>query len=111
MLKLFAVIGTVAYIVYAAAPAGAVADLWAVDTKGEPAKLRGFTHRERVYSIEEHTALNSAMQKKFAHKVVFCNQDYYVSTATKRWISVHTKAKSRIVLRSRLPKGKFRDVC
>jgi hypothetical protein len=111
MLKLLAIPFAAAVIAIAAAPAAAVTDLWALDDKGESAPLRGFASKTRVFSLEEHKTLNAGLKKTYSHRKVFCNQEFMLSTAQVRWLVTHTKAKHRIVLRERLPKGKHRNVC
>ncbi len=110
MIKLIAI--TLAAIAFAStALAEPVTDLWALDDKGEPAGLKGFPSKVRVYSAEEHKSLNAGLQKTYSQRKVFCNQEYMLSTAQVRWLVTHGKAKHRIVLRERLPKGKHRNVC
>jgi hypothetical protein len=112
MIKLIAILLAASGIAFATSgPAAAVTDLWALDDKGEPARLKGFAKVERVYSVEEHKALNEGLKKKYSQKKVFCNQEFMLSTGQVRWIVTHTKSKHRIVLRERLPKGQHRNVC
>jgi uncharacterized protein YecT (DUF1311 family) len=111
MIKLFAVALAAATIAFAAHPAAAVTDLWALTDDGEQARLKGFASKIRVYSADEHKQLNAGLQKTYSQRKVFCNQEFMLSTAQVRWIVTHTKAKHRIVLRERLPKGQHRNVC
>jgi hypothetical protein len=111
MIKLFAIVIAAAAITFAAAPAEAVTDLWALTDSGESARLKGFASKIRVYSVEEHKNLNAGLQKTYSQRKVFCNHEYMLSTAQVRWVVTHTKAKHRIVLRERLPKGQHRNVC
>lgn len=111
MIKLLAVAIAAAVIAFAAQPAAAVTDLWAVNNKGEPAPLRGFASRTRVFSLDEHRQLNAGLRRTYLHRKVFCNQEFMLSTAQVRWLVTHGKARHRIVLRERLPKGKHRNVC
>ncbi len=112
MIKLVLIAVAVTAIVFATGGAAeAVTDLWALDDKGEPARLKGFAKTERIYSVEEHKQLNAGLQRKYLHRKVFCNQEYMLSTGQLRWVVTHSKAKHRIVLRERLPKGKHRNVC
>jgi hypothetical protein len=111
MFKLLAVVIAATTIAFAAAPASAVTDLWALTENGEQARLKGFASKIRVYSVEEHKTLNAGLQKTYSQRKVFCNQEFMLSTAQVRWVVTHTKAKHRIVLRERLPKGQFRNVC
>jgi hypothetical protein len=112
MLKLIAIVfAATAIALSTGSPAVAVTDLWALDDKGESAKLKGFPSKVRVYSAEEHKALNAGLQKTYSQRKVFCNQEFMLSTAQVRWLVVHDKAKHRIVLRERLPKGQHRNVC
>lgn len=111
MIKLIAIAIAAAMIAFAAQPAEAVTDLWALNDNGEPARLKGFASKVRVYSAEEHKQLNAGLQKTYSQRKVFCNQEFMLSTAQVRWIVTHGKAKHRIVLRERLPKGKHRNVC
>ena len=110
-LKLIATAAVAATIALAATPAWAVSDLWALDDKGESARLKGFASKIRVYSAEEHKTLNAGLQKTYSQSKVFCNQEFMLSTAQVRWVVTHTKAKHRIVLRERQPKGKYHNVC
>ncbi len=92
--------------------AASVTDLWALDQKtGEPASLRGFPSKHRIYSLSEHEKLNDGLKKSYSQRVVYCNQEFMISTAQRRWIAAHEKAGNRIVLRERLPKGQNRNVC
>lgn len=112
MKKLLAIVIAAAAIAFAAiAPALAVTDLWALDDKGESARLKGFPSKVRVYSAEEYKHLNAGLQKTYSQRKVFCNQEFMLSTAQVRWLVTHGKAKHRIVLRERLPKGQHRNVC
>jgi len=112
MIKLIAIVAAAVTISLAwAQAADAVTDLWALDDKGESARLKGFPSKVRVYSAEEHKALNAGLQKTYSQKKVFCNQEFMLSTAQVRWLVTHGKAKHRIVLRERLPKGQHRNVC
>lgn len=111
MLKLLTIALIAAAITLVAEPASAVSDLWALDEKGEPAPMRGFASKVRVYSAEEHKTLNAGLQKTYSQPRVFCNQEFMLSTAQVRWLVTHGKAKHRIVLRDRLPKGKHHNVC
>ncbi len=112
MIKLLAILIAATSIAFATSgPAQAVTDLWALNDKGEPAHLRGFASKVRVYSAEEHKSLNAGLQRTYSQRKVFCNQEFMLSTAQVRWLITHSKAKHRIVLRQRLPKGKFRNVC
>ena len=112
MIKLLAIIASAAALAFAvSAPAGAVTDLWALNDNGEPAHLKGFASKVRVYSTDEFTSLNDGLKKTYSQKKVFCNQEFMLSTAQVRWLVTHTKAKHRIVLRERLPKGQHRNVC
>src|SRR5687767_8666962 len=95
-----------------AAPAAAVTDLWALDQQsGEPASMKGFPSKYRIFSAAEHKKLNAGLQKQYSQPLTYCNQEFMVSNAQKRWIATHEKAGHRIVLRERLPKGKHRNVC
>ena len=111
IIKLLILAIAAAAISFAAAPAGAVTDLWALDDNGESAKLKGFASKVRVYTLEEYNGLNAGLQKTYSQRKVFCNQEFMLSTAQARWLVVHTKAKHRIVLRERLREGKHRNVC
>jgi hypothetical protein len=111
MLKLIAIVLAGTVIAFVATPASAVMDLWAVDEKGEPARLKGFASKVRVYTAEEHKQLNEGLQKTYSQKKVFCNQEFMLSTAQVRWLVTHGKMKHRIVLRERLPKGRHQNVC
>lgn len=111
MLKLLAIAITATVIAFAADPASAVTDLWALDSGGSSAPLKGFASKTRVFSLEEHKQLNAGLKKTYSHRKVFCNQEFMLSTAQVRWLVVHTKAKHRIVLRERQAKGKHRNVC
>ncbi|HEY7610605.1 MAG TPA: hypothetical protein VIF14_15345 [Alphaproteobacteria bacterium] len=112
MIKLLAIlIAATAIAVASAEPAGAVTDLWAVTDSGAPARLKGFASKVRVYSAEEYKHLNAGLQKTYSQRKVFCNQEFMLSTAQVRWLVTHGKAKHRIVLRERLPKGQHRNVC
>ena len=111
MIKLLAIAIIAAAITLVSDPAAAVSDLWALDEKGESARLKGFASKVRVYSAEEHKVLNAGLAKTYSQRKVFCNQEFMLSTAQVRWLVTHTKAKHRIVLRERLPKGKHRNVC
>ncbi|MCW5773012.1 MAG: hypothetical protein KIT16_15320 [Rhodospirillaceae bacterium] len=111
MIKLLAIAATATAIAVAATPASAVTDLWALKANGSSAHLKGFASKTRVFSAEEHKHLNAGLKKTYSQRKVFCNQEFMLSTAQVRWLSVHTKAKHRVVLRERLPKGKFRNVC
>ncbi len=112
MIKLIAIAVSATMIALATSHAAeAVTDLWALTDNGEQARLKGFPSKVRVYSAEEHKALNAGLQKTYSQRKVFCNQEYMLSTAQVRWIVTHGKAKHRIVLRERLPKGQHRNVC
>lgn len=112
MIKLFAIIIAATSIAFATSePAQAVTDLWALNDHGEPAPMKGFPSKVRVYSAEEHKSLNVGLQRTYSQRKVFCNQEYMLSTAQVRWLVIHGKSKHRVVLRERLPKGKFRNVC
>jgi hypothetical protein len=111
MIKLLVIAIAATAIAFAAEPAGAVTDLWALTDNGESAKLRGFASKVRVYSLEEHKNLNAGLQKTYSQRKVFCNQEFMLSTAQVRWVVTHMKAKHRIVLRERLREGKHRNVC
>lgn len=111
MLKLL-LIGLIATtITFVSEPASAVSDLWALNEKGEPAPMKGFPSKVRVYSADEHKTLNLGLQKTYSHPKQFCNREFMLSTAQVRWLVTHTKAKHRIVLRERQTKGQFRNVC
>ena len=112
MIKLFAIALAVTSIAFATSgPAQAVTDLWALNDKGEPAPMKGFPSKVRVYSAEEHKSLNAGLQKTYSQSKVFCNREFMLSTAQVRWLVTHGKSKHRIVLRERLPKGQHRNVC
>jgi hypothetical protein len=112
MIKLLVIVLAATSIAFATSePALAVTDLWALDDKGEPARLKGFPSKVRIYSAEEHKALNAGLQKTYSQSKVFCNQEFMLSTAQVRWLVVHGKAKHRIVPRERLPKGQHRNLC
>jgi hypothetical protein len=112
MLKLIAIVIAATSIAFATSdPALAVADLWALNDKGNPAPLKGFPSKVRVFSAEEHKTLNAGLKRTYSQRKVFCNQEFMLSTAQVRWLVIHGKAKHRIVLRERLPKGKHRNVC
>jgi hypothetical protein len=112
MIKLIAIVIAAASIAFATSePAQAVTDLWALNDKGDPAPMRSFPSKVRVYSAEEHKSLNVGLQRTYSQRKVFCNQEFMLSTAQVRWLVTHGKAKHRIVLRERLPKGKHRNVC
>ena len=112
MIKLIAIAIAAAMIAFASSkPAEAVTDLWALTDNGEPARLKGFASKVRVYSSEEHKSLNAGLQKTHSQRKIFCNQEFMLSTAQVRWLVTHGKAKHRIVLRERLAKGKHRNVC
>jgi hypothetical protein len=112
MIKLIAIaIAAAAISLASTGTAEAVTDLWALDDKGESARLKGFPSKVRVYSAEEHKALNAGLQKTYSQRKVFCNQEFMLSTAQVRWLVTHGKAKHRVVLRERLPKGQHRNVC
>ena len=112
MIKLIAIILAAATIAFSVSHrAEAVTDLWAVDENGEPARLKGFPTKTRVYSADEHKALNAGLQKTYSQKKVFCNQELMLSTAQVRWLVTHGKARHRIVLRERLTKSQHRNVC
>lgn len=112
MIKLIAILFAATGIAFATSgPAAAVTDLWALDDKGESARLKGFPSKVRVYSAEEHKSLNDGLKKTYSQKKMFCNQEFMLSTAQVRWLVTHGKAKHRIVLRERLPKGQHRNVC
>ena len=112
MMKLIAIaIAATAIALASTGAAEAVTDLWALDDKGESARLKGFPSKVRVYSAEEHKALNAGLQKTYSQRKVFCNQEFMLSTAQVRWLVTHGKAKHRVVLRERLPKGQHRNVC
>lgn len=112
MIKLIAIaVAAVSIALASSDPAQAVTDLWALDDKGESARLKGFPSKVRVYSAEEHKVLNAGLQKTYSQRKVFCNQEFMLSTAQVRWIVTHGKANHRIVLRERQPKGQHRNVC
>ena len=112
MIKLLAIAIAAAFISFATpGSAVAVTDLWALDDKGESAKLKGFPSKVRIYSAEEHKALNDGLKKTYSQRKVFCNQEFMLSTAQVRWVVTHGKAKHRIVLRERQAKGQHRNVC
>src|SRR5262249_23596156 len=112
MIKLLTIIIAAAGITLAVNHrAEAVTDLWAIDDNGEPARLKGFASKVRVYSADEHKTLNAGLQKTYSQMKVFCNQEFMLSTAQVRWLGTHGKAKHRIVLRERLPKGQHKNVC
>ena len=112
MIKLIAIaLAATAIALASTRAAEAVTDLWALDDNGESARLKGFPSKVRVYSAEEFKALNAGLQKTYSQRKVFCNQEFMLSTAQVRWIVTHGKAKHRIVLRERLPKGQHRNVC
>lgn len=112
MIKLIAIaLATTAIALGSTGAAEAVTDLWALDDKGESARLKGFPSKVRVYSAEEFKSLNAGLQKTYSQRKVFCNQEFMLSTAQVRWLVTHGKAKHRIVLRERLPKGQHRNVC
>jgi hypothetical protein len=100
-------------VLAAALPARAagVTDLWALDAKGEPAKVGNFQAKTRIYTAEELARQPSAFRAGYPHKVTFCNVEFLVSSAQKRWIAAHRKAGNRIVLRERRPQNKFHNVC
>ncbi len=103
---------TVAALASIPPAAAAVSDLWALDQKsGEPANYKGFPNIQRVYSVDVHGKLNDGLRKSYSQRVVYCNQEFMISTAVRRWISAQEKAGHRIVLRERLPKGQNRNVC
>ena len=112
MIKLLAIAIVAAFISFSTSGrADAVTDLWALDDKGESAKLKGFPSKVRIYSAEEHQALNDGLKKTYSQRKVFCNQEFMLSTAQVRWLVVHGKAKHRIVPRERLTKGQHRNLC
>ena len=112
MIKLLTIILAAAAITFAVNKrAEAVTDLWALDEKGESARLKGFPSKVRVYSAEEFKSLNAGLQKTYSQRKVFCNQEFMLSTAQVRWLVTHGKSKHRVVLRERLPKGQHRNVC
>lgn len=103
---------SVAALTLATPAAAAVTDLWALDQKsGEPANYKGFPNKQRIYSVDEHEKLNDGLKKSYSQRVVYCNQEFMISTAVRRWISAQEKAGHRVVLRERLPKGQNRNVC
>ena len=112
MIKLIAIALAAAFISFVTpGTADAVTDLWALDDKGESAKLKGFPSKVRVYSAEEHKSLNDGLKKTYSQRKVFCNQEFMLSTAQVRWLVTNGKAKHRIVLRERQAKGQHRNVC
>ena len=112
MIKLIAIAIAAISIAFATSePAQAVTDLWALNEKGDPAPMKGFPSKVRVYSAEEHKSLNAGLQKTYSQRKVFCNQEFMLSTAQVRWLVIHGKSKHRIVPRERLPKGKHRNLC
>lgn len=112
MIKLIAIAIAATLIAFATpGTAEAVTDLWALDDKGESARLKGFPSKVRIYSAEEHKALNDGLKKTYSQRKVFCNQEFMLSTAQVRWLVTHGKAKHRIVPRERLPKGQHRNLC
>jgi hypothetical protein len=111
MIKFLAVAAAATVIALASTPASAVTDLWALDGKGEPVRIKGFTSKTRVFSKKEFDHLNAGLKRTYSHRKMFCNQEFMLSTAQVRWLTVHSKARHRIVLRERLRHGRFRNVC
>ncbi len=96
----------------AAAPAFAVNDLWALQKDADDnANLKGFPSRIRIFSVAEHEKLNDGLKRQHSLKVTFCNLDFMITTAQRRWIATHEKAGHRIVLREREKDSKHRTVC
>ncbi len=108
--KLFT--ASAALLMIAAAPAAAVNDLWALQKDvDESANLKGFPSRIRIFSVTEHENLNEGLKRQHSLKVKFCDLEFMITTAQRRWIATHEKAGHRIVLREREKNGKHRNVC
>ncbi len=112
MKKLATVIAAAAALTVISGVAWAApAQLRAFDAKGKLVKAGKFSKTTRVYRAADLKRLKPKTRKRYKHKRTLCKKVFMLRSTQVRWLAAHKKAKHKIVLRQRVAKRKFKNLC